>query len=485
MDPTARPPDRPTWRVTVVVGALALAVVVLVAPAGQTGTLLLFGLAAVVGFACPPAMIALVLLSVPVQDAVVLPIVFGEVTLTQIAVIGLSVGWGIILWRRAVWLDGVWWWFLIVLAALLISIIAMDESGSWAGEVYRWGVAAGFYLICRSALREWASIRLALWAIVGGVAATSAHAYGQVIAGNGRPDLFQGGLLRAYGAFGEPNPLAAYMEFSVPVLAGVALAGFRASVRERIGADLWVATGLASAMGTATIALTQSRGGWIGFAVAGVSLLWVVPLRLRLTAIAVGVLLFAVVLLTPLGQSQMDRYGQSLDASEPLAVAILTSAQTGREWLWGAAIGMLMDHPFTGVGAGEYDYHFRQYTTDWYNRFPIGQAHNGYLHMAAQAGIPGLVAFVGWIGAMLVSLASATRRDPEPVSRALSLGAFAVVLAFTVHSVVDYLNVLSLGLQLSAVVAVGLNLAPERLRPVRRRQPDLALTPTAQQAGNA
>ncbi len=46
--------------------------------------------------------------------------------------------------------------------------------------------------------------------------------------------------------------------------------------------------------------------------------------------------------------------------------------------------------------------------------------------------------------------------------------------AYTIHSLVDYLNVLSLGLQLSAVTAIALNLAPDpltRYLPESRRRP--------------
>src|SRR5699024_4415209 len=84
--------------------------------------------------------------------------------------------------------------------------------------------------------------------------------------------------------------------------------------------------------------------------------------------------------------------------------------------------------------------------------------------MAAQAGIGGVVTFTGWIAASLLAFFGALRRSTGPMSRALALGALAVMIAFTTHSLVDYLNVLSLGLQISVVAAMGLNLAPEPLR---------------------
>src|SRR5699024_6321829 len=108
------------------------------------------------------------------------------------------------------------------------------------------------------------------------------------------------------------------------------------------------------------------------------------------------------------------------------------------------------------------------FTPVWHDRVPRGQAHDGWIQMAAQAGIAGVVAFTGWVIASIVSLVGALRRSTTAITRAMALGALSVMVAFTTHSLVDYLNVLSLGLQISAVTAIGLNLAPEPLTAYRQ-----------------
>ncbi len=140
----------------------------------------------------------------------------------------------------------------------------------------------------------------------------------------------------------------------------------------------------------------------------------------------------------------------------------------GRESLWKAGIAMLEDKPLTGVGAGEYDYHYRQYVPEWIDRFPRGQAHDGWIQMGAQAGVPGILAFSIWIWASILALWNATRRAADDISGLLAWGGLAVMLAFTVHSLVDYLNVLSLGIQISAITAMGLALAPDPLPSLQR-----------------
>ncbi|HWV24152.1 MAG TPA: O-antigen ligase family protein, partial [Thermomicrobiales bacterium] len=354
-------------------------------------------------------------------------------------------------------------------------LIAMDDPGLWVGEVYRWAIAALFFIICRSVLRDWASIRVVVWAMVAATLGTWSYALGQVVAGTGPEGELQNGWVRVWAEFGTPNPLAAYIEFTIPVLLILAILGLRSSFRRHLGEALWMMCGITSVMGMVILALTQSRGGMIGFSLAMVVVLWALPARLRLGTIAAGVLLVGILVVTPAGQSQLHRFSKVFESSEPSATGRIDDRGFGRASLWVAGIRMFEAHPWTGIGAGEYDYHYREFTPVWYDRFPRGQAHNGWLQMAAQAGVAGVVAFTGWVVASLVALISALRRSTEPIARALALGALAIMFAFVAHSLVDYLNVLSLGLQISAVTAIGLNLAPDPLMAYRQQDlPDVS-----------
>jgi O-antigen ligase len=207
------------------------------------------------------------------------------------------------------------------------------------------------------------------------------------------------------------------------------------------------------------LGLTQSRGGWIGMVVALGVIFLVLPRKVMLAAAVAGVLLVGAFLVTPAGRSQVDRFASVFDEETPV-VQVEHQGALGRGALWGAAVRMIEDKPLTGVGAGEFDYHYREYTPSWLDRFPRGQAHNGWLQMGAQAGVPGMLAFTVWLGASLMALTGAVRRANDNASRLLAWGAFAVMAAFTVHSLVDYLNVLSLSLQLSVMTAIGLTLSP-------------------------
>src|SRR5699024_995844 len=202
-------------------------------------TMSLIALGAALAMISPRIMIAVVIMTVPVQQGVMLPYVRGGFTLTQVAIFGLVIGWGLTFWRHRVWLDAITLGYAAVGAAFLISLIAMDEPGLWLGEVYRWAVAALFFVICRSVLRDWTSVRVVLFAMIGATLATWAYAFGQGAAGQAPEDMMRGGWVRVSAEFGTPNPLAAYVEFTIPVLLVLGILGLRPAFRAHLGNPLW------------------------------------------------------------------------------------------------------------------------------------------------------------------------------------------------------------------------------------------------------
>lgn len=427
----------------------------------------LIAIAGVVTILNAPIGVAAVVLSVPLQEAYTVPFVRGDLTYTQVLLAGLVLGWAVTFYRYRIWLDSVVLGFLAIFSAFSISLVAMDDPGLWFGEVYRWAAAAIFFVVCRSVLRSWADIVPSVWAMVAGVLGVSAHAFWQLLNGAGPANFVVGGAMRVYSTFGTPNTLAAYVEFTAPLLIVFSLFGFKSSFRAKIGLPVWLASIVASGAGMLTLGLTQSRGGLIGMVVALVVVLFILPRRLQLATLVAGVVLIGAFLITTPGQSQVQRFIDLFEEEETL-IKTEHKALLGRGSLWGAAIRMIEDEPLTGIGAGEYDYHYREYTPGWLDRFPRGQAHNGWLQMGAQAGVPGMVAFTAWVAASLGAVAGAIRRAQGEFPRLVAAGAFAILMAFTIHSLVDYLNVLSLGLQLSMITAAGLALSPDPLAVVNR-----------------
>lgn len=450
---------------------LLAAIAIIATLAAMTGihwglTLLALITMAALSLVNPALGVAFVVASIPVQSVIMLPFLRGELTVTQVFMFGLIAGWGVIFWRRRIWVDSVVVGFLAVMAAFVISFVATDTLSLWFQETYRWVIAGVLYVIARSVLASWRDVIPTLWAITLGVLAVSAHSVYQFVVRSG-PEHFQAqGSTRVFSTFGTPNTLAAYLEFTVPLLVLIVAVTLRFRSESFVPRPLMLAMMAAIGSGTVILLLTQSRGGLVGFAGAMLVLWFWLPGKWRIASTLVFFVLLVSFALTGPGQSQLTRFTKLMESEETTySVRARTEfqASAGRAQLWGAALGMLEDHPLTGVGAGEFDEHFRDYTTSWLFRFPAGQAHNVWLQMGAQAGIPGILGYATWFFASVWSIITARRRSASVLARAIITGVLAVFAAYALHSLVDYLNVLSLGLQLSVLTAIALNLAPEPL----------------------
>ena len=234
-------------------------------------------------------------------------------------------------------------------------------------------------------------------------------------------------------------------------------------------------------IGLITLLLTQSRGGLIGILVACGVLWLILPTKAKLASGLAAVVMFGGFMLTTPGQSQIGRFAElteesSRDAYEETPSSYVEGA--GRGTLWSTARIMIAENPLTGIGAGEFDENYREYVSSWLDRFPRGQAHNVWLQMGAQAGIWGVLGYAAWFSASVWGVITARRRVDDRQRYWILTGVLAVFAAYTLHSMVDYLNVLSLGLQLSVLTAIALNLAPAPLTRYERTPPMTKLVDT-------
>jgi len=126
----------------------------------------------------------------------------------------------------------------------------------------------------------------------------------------------------------------------------------------------------------------------------------------------------------------------------PRLVEALSATQTlggldGRLEVWSRAIYMLQDFPFTGIGMGT----FKQVANAMYPFFLAGpnadvpHAHNLFLQVGVDLGLPGLVAYLALLLVTAWSLIMVLRR---PASfRWLAAGLLCSLVALCVHGLLD------------------------------------------------
>jgi len=386
----------------------------------------------------------LVMATVPVQRSLLIGTDGHALTWTQAAVAAFFAGAAIRFAARSltVRIDAPAILMGTVVALYGLTISVAGDRGLWAAETYRWAIAGLFLIIARSYFSTRSASKIAM-ALGAAVVVGFAWAAFQVASAEGPASFVRSGLMRAHGGFGEPNPYAAFIwAVTLPLVALASMGrGYPGKVR-------WIAAAV-GALGIAALILTQSRGGILG--------------------IAVGLAVIAGVALLSLGtRTKLIGLGGAA-ALGAAAIVIVTVAAPWREshsattpgnWAdqertahWVAAVHMVESHPLTGVGGGNFSSHYRAETGYWRFRISRGHAHNAYLQIAAEVGLPGMLGYACLLAAVVGSL---IRRMRTTDGNWLALGVAAVTMALIVHQLVDYLHVLSLGLLFAGLWASAL-----------------------------
>lgn len=345
-----------------------------------------------------------------------------------------------------------------------IAALSLTQAFSWRDglpEWLKWAEFAVLYIVAGQLLTP----RSVKWVLVGlftgGLSQVALGAY-QFIRQVG-PDAFilPGGFMRAYGSFNQPNPYAGYLGYLTPIAASLALWAAGRWWQRRRRQDL-VLTAVLTAMTGALLAgivMSWSRGGWLGLAGAFVV---VAALRnWRTAAATVGVMVILALALTFLGTSWLPGAlaGRVQDLSgyinppDPARTEITDANFSVLERLahWRAGAWMFADHPWLGVGIGNYGAAYGSYRQPYFYD-PLGHAHNVFINFAAETGLLGLGGFLAfWLGVGWLTLRRGWSRPGW--SAALSIGVLGTWTYLTIHGQFDNLFVQHMQLQLALLLA--------------------------------
>jgi O-antigen ligase len=220
-----------------------------------------------------------------------------------------------------------------------------------------------------------------------------------------------------------------------------------------------------AAAATLALVFSWSRGAWLGF-LAGAGVLALFSVRRLALGLAVGMVAAAVLgggLLLGVAAgfgpalSVADRlagFGDEFALGDVRGVDINDANYAVLERLahWQAAADMARDDLWTGVGFGNYAAAYPRYALiNWPDA--LGHAHNYYLNLLAEVGLPGLLAYLLFWLAVVWQTIRAARRLAWP-ERGVAVGLLAVWAALAVHHLVDKLYVNNIYVHLGAMLAL-------------------------------
>lgn len=277
------------------------------------------------------------------------------------------------------------------------------------------------------------------------------------------------------GRMGNVNLLSGYLVCLLPMClaAGGLLRG------------AWrVAGWLAAAVALALVILLQSRAAFVGLLaslVVGLVGSWVWRSQLGLGRRAGGILLGLVAAaLVGVGGFRLV-----VGPEHPLVARVRSIVDPpsgdaglragGRLLVWRLTVGMIADHPLTGVGAGNFPVRIQEYygtpgidlsvlrTDNWL------RPHNDVLQVWAEKGPLGLLAFLALFAAAFASLLATARRATDARDASLALAIGMSLVAYLACSGFDFpLERISHQVTLAVLLAAATVLRREVVGPVHR-----------------
>jgi len=349
--------------------------------------------------------------------------------------------------------------FLLVLCLSSLESVSLQHS---IKELVKWvEVLALYTLVSNEVIGRWRGVLVFALLGVGALAALQGIYQFLFQIGPEEFVLF-GRFMRAYGTFEQPNPYGGYLGLALPLAAGLVFA-WVVPMGRRISTKWLVWAGGTGALMALALVMSWSRGAWLGIGAAlGVMISAVLARsgRAAVLAMVFAVLLVYMLLaggISMLPQSLVQRFADFvpyLGVADVRGIEVTDAnfAVLERMAHWQAALGMWADHPWLGVGIGNYEIAYAEYALPQWS-LPLGHAHNYYLNIAAEAGLIGLLAYLALWGAALL-LCWSTVRHGRHWSWGVALGAMGVVVHLSVHNFFDNLFVHAMYLQVAIILGL-------------------------------
>lgn len=227
------------------------------------------------------------------------------------------------------------------------------------------------------------------------------------------PDL----KMRVFSTLENPNLLAGFLVTMMAIASGM---GYKSDEIK----SKWIYSILVILFGGCLI-LTYSRGAWL-------SVLAIVAMY--------GVLcnrkIFWLLLLLPViaffaHDALLERLMSIMNPTD--------TSSTLRLALWESTIAMIMNKPFLGIGWGAYWMVYPDYDFFINNaNTKIFHAHNMYLNIAAEIGIPGLITFLGMMYGHLRLALTSIKGTAQYWSSGIMLGIVGAIFGLIVNGFTDY-----------------------------------------------
>ena len=266
---------------------------------------------------------------------------------------------------------------------------------------------------------------------------------------------------RLTGTFKMPNDLGAYLALMLPFVMGYFVVGCsgitsqseRTEARRKSRCPLiWATVGLGVilALMSANLVLTLTRAAWISVVLAVVFIGcyfaicrgWItqplrrIPWKRSLLGLALISVVFCVLIVnTNSRQAMIGIVPQHIKERIQTLIAHPAGFMSERPQWWRTSLQMIRKYPLTGIGLGRFRYEYQHNGPDVQYDTPY-HAHNIYLHIATEQGIPSLFVFL-WMVAIICRQVFVMRTTNDLWELGTFIGASGFLISALVYGLAD------------------------------------------------
>jgi O-antigen ligase len=278
-----------------------------------------------------------------------------------------------------------------------------------------WVTPLLLFFICRGLVRDRRDISNVLTLVAYTTVFVAVTTWAEGIERGGRGSIEHS---RVGGVLKQPNEMGAFLVYyGIPLLALAVMARRSKQRVLYLGGYLVVAR---------SILFTFSRGAYISFA-AGSALVLLLRSPVYLVGVAAGGTATLVVFPSLMPESVAKRIQETTSEDEIAFGQVASEMELDRSSrlrfvLWRAAEGMILERPLQGFGLGRFPSTVDKYTEIVLRPDDPHDAHNAYLLVAAEMGLPALAVFVVLLAmAMVTALKIYFRPGSPPSDRTMAL----------------------------------------------------------------
>ncbi len=311
----------------------------------------------------------------------------------------------------------------LLLTALFISLAFSDYFALSLKGYFKYVQGFGLLYAGIDSIRSRMHFKIILFVVLGVYATAALDAIYQHFSGidiffkrTTEVHDFSRNIYRVTGPYKQSTDFGSFLAAGIPVITALI-----AWVWIKGKKTLSILVALVSICMICVLLQTLSRGALLALFV-GLSV-FALHLRQRWYFVSVLAILLMALMLVPSVFS--ERMSQLLSGgSSPERVLLIT-----------IAFDMIKASPFFGLGLNTYSHYFPLFKPEDYPA--LMYAHNGYMQIATEAGVMGVLLYISFIGALLFRIRQYVLQQMDPADIILGLGVIAGIVALLTNGLFE------------------------------------------------